>query len=97
MALRIDRERREVDALRRVATWRRRHVLEIGCGDGRLSVRLAGLGAVVSGIDPDPGRIRGARRRVRRLGRRVRVRIGQAERLRQRPGSFDMVVLSWAL
>jgi|SRR5438094_809645 len=97
MSLRIDEEQREVGALQRVAEWQGRHVLEIGCGDGRLSLRLARLGAVVWGIDPDPARIRDARRRLRRFARRVRFRVGRAERLAHRAGSFDLVVLSWAL
>ena len=97
MSLRIDPEQREVGSLVRVAEWRGRHVLEIGCGDGRLSLRLARLGAVVCGIDPDRARIRDARRRLRRFSRRVRFRVGQAERLAHGAGSFDVVVLSWAL
>jgi 2-polyprenyl-3-methyl-5-hydroxy-6-metoxy-1,4-benzoquinol methylase len=95
--LRIDPEQREVRALERVAEWRGRHVLEVGCGEGRLSLRLARLGAVVYGIDPDPARIRGARRRLRRFARRARFRVGRAERLAHAAGSFDLVVLSWAL
>jgi 2-polyprenyl-6-hydroxyphenyl methylase/3-demethylubiquinone-9 3-methyltransferase len=97
MSLHIDPEQREVAALERVAEWRGRHVLEIGCGDGRLSLRLARLGAVVSGIDPDRARIRAARRRLRRFARRVGFRVGRAERLAHGAGSFDLVVLSWAL
>jgi len=97
MSIRIDPDLREVAALKRIAEWRGRHVLEIGCGEGRLSVRLARLGAIVWGIDPDPARIRAARRRLRRFGRRVRVGVGRAERLAHGAGSFDLVVLSWAL
>jgi ABC-type phosphate/phosphonate transport system substrate-binding protein len=95
--LRIDPEQREVRALERVAEWRDRHVLEVGCGEGRLSLRLARLGAVVCGIDPDGARIRAARRRLRRFARRVRFRVGRAERLTYPAESFDLVVLSWAL
>jgi 2-polyprenyl-3-methyl-5-hydroxy-6-metoxy-1,4-benzoquinol methylase len=96
MSLRIDPEQREVRALERVAEWRGRHVLEIGCGDGRLSLRLARLGAVVCGIDPDPARIRAARRRLQRFVR-LRFQVGRAEHLAHAAGSFDVVVLSWAL
>ena len=95
--LRIDLEQREVRALERVAEWRSRHVLEVGCGEGRLSLRLARLGAVVYGIDPDGARIRAARGRLRRFARRVRFRVGRAERLTYAAESFDLVVLSWAL
>jgi len=35
----IDPEAKEIDALRRVARWHGARVLEIGCGDGRLTLR----------------------------------------------------------
>ena len=38
-------------------------VLDYGCGDGRLSERLAHAGAKVTGYDPDPVCIEGCRRR----------------------------------
>jgi 2-polyprenyl-6-hydroxyphenyl methylase / 3-demethylubiquinone-9 3-methyltransferase len=95
--LRIDPEQKEVDALERVAEWRGRRVLEVGCGAGRLSLRLARLGAVVYGIDPDPARIRAARQTLRRFAGRVRFQVGRAECLAHATGSFDLVVLSWAL
>src|SRR5262245_52312613 len=97
MSLRIDPDEREVRALQRVAEWRGRKVLEVGCGDGRLSLRLARLGALVCGIDPDAERIRVARRKLKRFTRRVRLQVGRAEHLAHAAGSFDLVVLSWAL
>src|SRR2546426_1952654 len=94
----VDPERREVTALARVAVWRRRRVIEIGCGDGRLTLRLAGLGARVLAIDPDPKRIRAARRNLpRRLEERIHYRVGQAERLGAARESFDLAVFAWAL
>src|SRR5258705_9669905 len=57
----VDPERRELTALARIAPWRGRRVIELGCGDGRLTLRLAALGAQVLAIDPDAECIRAAR------------------------------------
>jgi 2-polyprenyl-3-methyl-5-hydroxy-6-metoxy-1,4-benzoquinol methylase len=53
MALRIDPEKNEVNALKAMTDWRDKRVLEIGCGNGRLTRRLANLGAQIEAIDPD--------------------------------------------
>lgn len=98
MALRIDPERNEIRALRHVTDWRGKRVLEIGCGDGRMTRRLARLGARVEAIDPDAALIRAARRRMpQSFSRRVRFRVGRAGRLDYAVGSFSVVVFSWAL
>ncbi len=96
MALRIDSEENEVRALERAASWRGLRVLEIGCGDGRLTHRLAGLGARVHAIDPDATLVRMARKLLpSRLASRVRFAVGTADALEHRASSFDRVVYSW--
>ncbi len=98
MALVIDPEGREIAAFERVMKWRGTRVLEIGSGDGRLTLRLAGLGAHIVGIDPDPALIRKGRRNLqKRFAERVRYQVGSAERLKQINGSFPVVVFSWVL
>ncbi len=42
-------------------------ILDLGCGGGQLSVVIAGSGAVVTGVDADPGLIRLARDRAEHL------------------------------
>jgi len=98
MRVRIDPQQNEVRALRRVTDWKLKSVLEVGCGDGRLTLRLARLGARVHAIDPDKKLIREARESLpKRLASRVRYRAGKAEELRLPDQSFDVVVFSWSL
>ena len=98
MSLRIDPERNEIRALKSVAQWRGKEVLEVGCGNGRLSLRLARLGANIDAIDPDPKLIRTAKRTLpEKLAGRVQYRVGSAERLKYPDETYDLVVFSWVL
>ena len=74
--------------LARVASGER--VLDIGCGHGALAGDLAGLGAVVTGVDRDQAAIREARSRYARTG----ARFVAADASRLPPGPFDVVILS---
>ena len=98
MAIHVDPEARELAALRRVARWPGSRVLEVGCGDGRLTLRLARLGAHVTAIDPEASLIRRARRALpHRFYRRVQYSVGQFGNLRFPSSSFDIVVFAWSL
>ena len=98
MAIHIDPEQNEVRALERVADWHGQRVVEIGCGDGRLTLRLARLGASVHAIDPDVKLIRAARRKLpKRLVQRIRFQVGKAEHLDQANESSDLAVFAWSL
>src|SRR5688572_2437754 len=98
MTLRIDPEQNEVRAIEAVTEWRHTRVLEIGCGEGRLTQRLARLGAVIHAIDPDAQLIRKARKALpQRWKKSVSFKAGQAERLGHKDESFDVVVFAWSL
>jgi len=98
MPLRIDPEQNEVMALKHIADWRSKRVLEIGCGDGRLTLRLARLGSHVHALDPAAKLIRSARRHLPgRLAKWVRYHVGKAEQLNFPNESFDLVVFAWVL
>jgi 2-polyprenyl-3-methyl-5-hydroxy-6-metoxy-1,4-benzoquinol methylase len=98
MPIRIDPEEVELRALRPAASWRHARVLEIGCGDGRLTRRLARLGAQVIAIDPDRNAIRSARKTLpKSYARQVRYAVGTAGRLEFPARSFDIVVFAWSL
>jgi 2-polyprenyl-3-methyl-5-hydroxy-6-metoxy-1,4-benzoquinol methylase len=98
MTLRIDPEQNEIRALKSIANWRGKDVLEVGCGNGRLTLRLARLGANILAVDPDAKLIRAARRNLpERLAGRVRYQAGSAEQLKYSNETYDIVVFSWVL
>ena len=98
MVLRIDPEKNEVHALKAMTDWRNKRVIEIGCGGGRLTTRLANLGAQVDALDPDRKLIATAKRDLpERLSDRVRLRVGSALDLKYPKQTFDIAVFSWVL
>ena len=98
MAISVDPQGRELRALERLTRWRNREVLEVGCGEGRLTARLATLGCRICAMDTDPSLVRRARRALgARRRQSITFRVGSAERLPYRALEFDAVVFSWAL
>jgi len=96
--VRRDPERTEVRILFNRVPIAGARVLEIGCGDGRLTRRIAGTARSLMAIDPNAASLDMARRQLPvKLRRTVRFEVGDAEALRFRKNSFDVVVLSWAL
>ena len=99
MTIKIDPEENEIWALRESRVdWKHKRVLEIGCGEGRLTFRLARLGANVHAIDPNPESIRMARnKKPSRFANQIRFSVGNAQRLKGKSESFDIVVFAWSL
>ena len=99
MPLVVDPAGSEIGALRKAARWRGRQILEIGCGDGRLTLRLAALQpGRIEAMDPDGARVRQARKGLpEQYHKLIRYHVGQAERLRHAKDQFDIVIFSWAL
>lgn len=52
MAYLVDPEGHETRALHELIDFHRKEVLEIGCGDGRMTWRYADIAATVLGLDP---------------------------------------------
>lgn len=99
MAIQIDPAGREIGLLRRLVRLRGRRVLEIGCGSGRLTLRLATFRpASICAVDPDRRQVRRGRAALpRRHAVLVRYREGTALALPYRAAEFDCAVFSWAL
>jgi 2-polyprenyl-3-methyl-5-hydroxy-6-metoxy-1,4-benzoquinol methylase len=88
----------ELRLIERFTSLRRKHVLEIGCGDGRLTLQYAPLAASVLAIDPDEASIEVARWSQAGLPRRnVDFRVGSIEGLPDRGAAFDVALFSWSL
>jgi len=68
-------------------------LLEIGCGDGRLTAQLAGKAAAITAIDPDEVSMEAAGRRI--IG--VNFLIGSGEKLEFADEAFDIVLFSYSL
>jgi 2-polyprenyl-3-methyl-5-hydroxy-6-metoxy-1,4-benzoquinol methylase len=80
------------------ALVRRKRVIDVGCGDGRMALGCAPYAAEVVGVDPDPDAIRSARARARELGTtNVEFKTGVAQELPYSDEHFDVVMLSWTL
>jgi ubiquinone/menaquinone biosynthesis C-methylase UbiE len=91
-------EAMEVRIIERFVSLRGERILEIGCGDGRLTRQIAPLARSVHAIDPDPARVVAARRSAAQDGlTNVTFRVGTAERLRFGGGAFDIALFSWSL
>ncbi len=98
MALRIDREKNEIAALKAVTSWRGKRVLEIGCGGGRLTRRLASLGPQIDALDPQQNLIDFARLELpKSYASRVEFNVGKSSRLQFPKDTFDIAVFAWSL
>jgi SAM-dependent methyltransferase len=82
-------------AMRSVADWAGRDVLDVGCGTGFHLPRFAGTARSVVGVEPHPPLVSLARRRARRLAS-VRVLPGTAQQLPLAPASVDVAHARWA-
>ncbi len=98
MTIQRDPEETEIKHLHDFADFPGARVLEIGCGEGRLTWRYAGAAGRVVGIDPDPARIGVAPQDCpSALRSRVTFALAQAEALPFPRETFDRAVLAWSL
>ncbi len=100
MTIRIDPENNETRALLDIVNFNGQHVLEIGCGDGRVTWLYADKALRVMAIDPSAKQIALAREH---LPTQLRDRIEfqditfEAFTATCAPSAFDIVILSWSL
>lgn len=100
MAIRIDPENNETRALFEMAHFGGQNVLEIGCGDGRLTWRYADQAGRVTAIEPATRQIELAREHVPgHLQDRIEFHNVTFEDFASASAAraFDIVILSWSL
>jgi len=100
MVVRVDPEGNETDALFGLVELGGREVLEIGCGDGRLTWRYAGRVARVTAIEPFADAIARAQRRLTDApDERIEFRHTPFEDFAaaSEADAFDIALLSWSL
>jgi 2-polyprenyl-3-methyl-5-hydroxy-6-metoxy-1,4-benzoquinol methylase len=97
--IRIDPEERETHALAALSgALTDARVLEIGCGNGRLTWRYAAHAKTVLAIDNDPAAIEEARSACPdSLRGRVEFACAGVEDLACAPSSYDVAILAWSL
>ena len=94
----LDPEARHIAALRRLADFRGERVLEMGCGDGRLTLGIAVDAAAVLAFDPDAKAAERAQRFLpTALHNRVAYQVASGREIEVEPHWFDLVVFSWSL
>lgn len=88
----------EARALAELADFDGKRVLEVGCGDGRMTFLYAEQAREVLGVDVEDESIREARAALPdRLADRVEFRVADAEALDVPRQRFDIAFLSWSL
>lgn len=99
MSVRTDPEGNETQELFQLVDLDGADVLEIGCGDGRLTWLYAGGTAHVTAVDPFADGIARAKERLR--GSKLPIDFREVDFLdfaaESRPDVFDVAILSWSL
>jgi len=98
VAVTIDPDGRELEALAPIVDFTGLRVLDVGCGDGRLVWRIAPKCESVLGIDVDGDLIETARRETpAALRGKVDFRESSIVELDEPPARFDLVFFTWSL
>jgi 2-polyprenyl-6-hydroxyphenyl methylase/3-demethylubiquinone-9 3-methyltransferase len=94
----IDPDGVELETIRGLVDLRGLRVLDVGCGEGRLSFACAREGADVLAFDPDEDAVAVARAETpNALRRRVRFEVAHAKEIELPKGEFDLALFSWSL
>ena len=95
---RVDPEGVETQALAELAPVDGLRVLELGCGDGRLTFELARTAKSVFAVDPDAERLNAARAALPAgLAGKVELAVAAATDVDPARAEFDLALFSWSL
>jgi len=98
MTIQKDSERNETKYLHKFTGFASKRVLEIGCGEGRLTWRYAKEARSTIGIDLDPNALRVATiDRPSDLESKVYFSQAMSEQLPFSKETFDIAILAWSL
>ena len=98
MAVRHDPEEVETAVIHDLIDFHGKDVLEIGCGDGRMTWRFAHEPASVLAFDPEEAEIATAKERTPdALKSRVSFQVADISAIELPEGAFDLDIASWSL
>jgi len=98
MSLQRDPENREGRTLHKLVDFTNKRVLEVGCGEGRLTWKYAPASALTIGLDPDHDALRIARADCPiDLQKHVQFAGASAKHIPFQKETFDIAVLAWSL
>jgi 2-polyprenyl-3-methyl-5-hydroxy-6-metoxy-1,4-benzoquinol methylase len=98
MVVALDPEQAETRVIHELVDFADRDVLEVGCGDGRLTWRYAARARSVLALDPDKDAIGQARAHLPDLlGPRVTFQFADITTAILPPATFDVVIFAWSL
>ena len=94
----LDPEATETSVIRELVDFTGRDVLDVGCGDGRMTWRFAASTRSILGIDPVAASIAAARASTPdELRAKVRFEVGDMTTTESPVAAFDVAVFSWSL
>jgi ubiquinone/menaquinone biosynthesis C-methylase UbiE len=94
----IDPDGVEIMTIKELVDLQDMGIVEIGCGDGRLTFECGLEAASVLAYDSDEDAIRKARAETpNALRRRIRFEVADAAELELPKGEFDLALFSWSL
>lgn len=98
MAIRVDPEGTETRVIHDLVDFQGKHVLEIGCGDGRMTRRFADTTASVVAIDADETRIAAARESTPPdLRSKISFQVGDITNFEPPENTYDVAVFARSL
>ena len=98
MAIREDPEGIQLQTVLKHASFEGKEILEVGCGDGRLTFEFADLAKSVVAFDPIAGDVRKATESTpKELTPKVSFLVGTGEHLPFPDESYDVVFFTWSL